>query len=74
MVTFEQARQTVLGKWPDYDIAPFGYEGEADWFVLLAPLTVGGRIAAIDKTTGKITWINENSDIYTQEFPVGEVS
>jgi hypothetical protein len=71
MITFEQARQAVEAAWPDYDIADYGYEGDADWFVLLRPDTVGGRFAAVSKTTGGIRWINENADEFAQDRPVG---
>ncbi len=74
MVTFEQARQTVGDKWPDYRIAEYGFEGDDDWFLILLPQTIGGRIPAVSKSSGTITWINENALSYTQEFPVGEVS
>lgn len=72
MITFEQARKIVLDEWPDYDLADYGFEGDEHWFLILLPLTIGGRIPAVAKTTGAITWINENADIYTQERPVGE--
>lgn len=70
-VTFDEARQAVLDEWPDYRVATYGYEGDRHWFLILLPVTVGGRIPAVAKATGKITWINENADIYTQEHPVG---
>jgi len=71
MITFEDARQVVAADWPDYDLAPWGFEGDEDWFVLLLPETVGGRIAAVDKQSGELNWINENADEYTQERPAG---
>lgn len=71
-VTFAQARHAVQTAWPDYDVASYGYEGDADWFVLLLPQTAGGRIAAVAKTTGVIRWINENAEEYNQDFPVGD--
>lgn len=71
MTTFDEARQAVRVAWPDYDVAPYGYEGATDWFVLLLPETMGGRIAAVSKVTGTIKWINENADEFTQERPVG---
>jgi len=71
MITFEDARQVVAADWPDYDPAPWGFEGDEDWFVLLLPETTGGRIAAVDKESGELNWINENADEYTQERPAG---
>ncbi len=71
MVTFEQAREAVQASWPDYNVAPYGYETDVDWLVLLLPETIGGRIAAVSKATGTIRWINENADEYTQDRPVG---
>lgn len=74
MITFAEARQAVQSAWPDYDIAPYGYEGDGGWFVLLLPETLGARIAAVSKTTGAIRWINEIADEYTEERPVGDGS
>lgn len=71
MVTFEEARQAVSAAWPDYDIAPYGYETNDSWLVLLLPETTGGRVAAVSKSEGSIRWINENDDEYTQQRPVG---
>jgi len=70
-VTFEQARRTVLDQWPDYAVADYGYEDDEYWFLVLLPVTAGGRIPAVVKATGEITWINENAEIYTEERPVG---
>lgn len=70
-VTFEQARQKVSEAWPDYRIAPYGYESETEFFLLLLPERAGGRIPAVLKSSGRIRWINENADEYTQESPVG---
>jgi len=72
MITFEQARQTVQRRWPDYKIAPYGYEGHTDWFLVLSPETVGGRIPAVSKSTGAVRWINENADEYDQNALVGK--
>lgn len=69
--TFEQARRSVAFRWPDYDVAPYGYEGDSDWLLILLPETAGGRIPAVSKSTGTVRWINENADEYTQERPVG---
>lgn len=72
MIDFEEARRIVKSAWPDYDIAKSGYQSDADWFVLLSPLTAGGRIAAVSKSTGAIRWINENANEYIQDQPVGD--
>ena len=72
-VTFDEARKKVLADWPDYDIAEYGFEGDRHWFLILLPERAGGRIPAVAKATGEITWINENADIYTQQRPVGKV-
>lgn len=72
MVIFEQARESVQGGWPDYDVAPYGYEGDADWLVFLLPETSGGRVAAVSKTAGTVRWINENADEYVEDRPVGD--
>ena len=72
METFEQAQQAVQTAWPDYDVAPYGYDGDDDWLVLLLPETAGGRVAAVSKDDGAIRWINENAGEYNQELPVGE--
>lgn len=72
MITFDGARQAVQSAWPDYDIAPYGYESDNDWFVLLLPETLGGRIAAVSKLTGAIRWTNENAAEYTEERLVGD--
>lgn len=72
MVTFEQARKSVQADWPDYDVAPYGYGNDSDWFAFLLPETTGGRIAAVSKSTGIIRWINENADEYAEDNPVGE--
>jgi hypothetical protein len=69
--TFEQARQAMRAAWPDYRVADYGYETDAEWLILLLPETAGGRIAAVSKDTGEITWINENAEIFSQERPVG---
>lgn len=74
MVTFDQAKATVAEQWPNYELAPYGYEDDEYWFLILLPFTAGGRIPAVSKATGEITWINENADIYTQERLVGEVA
>ena len=71
-VTFDEARAVVKAGWPDYRIATYGYETPADWLLLLLPETAGGRIPAVAKATGAIRWINENSDDYSQQQPVGE--
>lgn len=73
MVTFEQAREKVKGRFPDYSVADYGYEGDDHWFLILLPERMGGRIPAVAKADGAVTWINENAAIYTQERPVGEV-
>lgn len=72
MLSFEQARQLVARAWPDYRIAPYGFETAADWLLILLPETAGGRIPAVSKTSGTIRWINENSDAYDQQRPVGK--
>jgi hypothetical protein len=71
-VTFDEARRRVQADWPDYDPAPFGFESDADWFVLLLPETIGGRIAAVSKESGDIRWINENADEYVEDRTVGD--
>jgi len=71
MLTFAEARRVVAAGWPDYSVAPYGYETDTDWLLLLLPETAGGRIAAVSKATGVIRWINETSGEYTQERPVG---
>lgn len=71
-VTFEEARRVVEGQWPDYRIAPYGFETAVDWLLILLPETAGGRIPAVSKATGAIRWINENSDAYDQRRPVGQ--
>lgn len=70
-MTFDEARAAVKSEWPDYDLAPYGYETDAEWLVLLLPETAGGRIAAVSKGSGTIRWINENAPDYSQERPVG---
>lgn len=72
MISFGQARELVRADWPDYRLATYGYEGDTDWFVFPFPETAGGRIAAVDKTTGTIRWINENAAGYTQERRAGD--
>jgi hypothetical protein len=72
MNSFEHAREVVQAAWPDYDIAPYGYEGDLDWFVLLLPMTAGGRVAAVSKFSGAIRWINENAPEYNQDLRVGD--
>jgi hypothetical protein len=71
MLAFAEARRIVGARWPDYSVAPYGYETETNWLLVLLPETAGGRIPAVSKVTGAIRWINENSDEYTQERPVG---
>jgi len=71
VVTFDEARQTVAAGWPDYRIAPYGFETGKDWLLILLPETAGGRIPAVSKATGAVTWINENSDRYRPDRPVG---
>lgn len=70
-VSFAQARQAVQRGWPDYRIAEDGYASGGHWLLILEPVTAGGRVPAVDKATGEITWINENSPLYTEEHPVG---
>lgn len=70
MISFAEARQIVLDSWPDYDIAEFGYDGGDYWLLTILPVTVGGRIPAVNKITGNLLWINENDMFYTQEFPI----
>lgn len=74
MLSFEEARQVVEGRWPDYEVAPFGYEGDSDWLLILLPETAGGRVPAVSKTTGAVKWIGAYSDEYTQERPAGKRS
>lgn len=69
-VTFDEARDIVEQAWPDYEVAEDGYDNDGHWLLILEPLTAGGRIPAVDKATGEITWINENSPLYTEEHPV----
>lgn len=71
MVTFEEARRAVSAEWPDYDIAPYGYETDDSWLVLLLPETTGGRVAAVSKAEGSVRWINETAAEYTEQRPVG---
>lgn len=71
MVTFEEAVRLVQSDWPNYEVASYGYEGDTDWFILLLPPTMGGRVAAVAKAEGTVRWINENADEYMQERPVG---
>lgn len=73
MVSFDEARQVVRDEWPDYTIADHGYEDDDYWFLILLPETIGGRIPAVAKATGDVTWINENAAIYSRERPVGGV-
>lgn len=63
----------VQDAWPDYEIAPYGYETDADYLLLLMPERAGGRIPAVSKATGHIRWINENDDAYSQDQLVGDV-
>lgn len=70
-VTFDEARAAVKAAWPDYRTAAYGYETPADWLLLLLPETAGGRVPAVAKDTGTVRWINENSDDYSQQSPVG---
>jgi hypothetical protein len=72
MITFDDARDIVAAEWRDYVIAPYGYETDTYWILLLLPETAGGRIPLVSKSTGKITWINEDDDRYTQQRPVGQ--
>lgn len=71
-VSFDQARASVAAHWPDYKIAPYGFETTVDWLLILLPETAGGRIPAVSKASGAIRWINENSDAYDQQRPVGQ--
>lgn len=71
MISFNEARRAVLSKWPDYKIAGHGYETDAHWLLVLLPETMGGRVPAVDKATGSISWINENSEMYAQDRLVG---
>lgn len=71
-VTFDEARAAVKAGWPDYRVAAYGYETGKDWLLLLLPETAGGRVPAVSKDTGAVRWINENSDDYSQQSPVGE--
>lgn len=70
-VSFDDARRSVLDESPEYEIAEYGFEGDDHWLLILLPETMGGRIAAVAKVTGEITWINENAAIYEQDRPVG---
>lgn len=72
MLSFEEARQVVEHHWPDYEVAPFGYEGGSDWFLILLPETAGGRVPAVSKATGAVKWTNAYSDEYSQGCPVGK--
>lgn len=71
MVTFEQARRVVSLGWPDYEVATFGYETEADWILTLLPETMGGRSPFVSKKTGNVRWINSYGAEYDQSQPVG---
>lgn len=71
-MTFDEARGLVEEGWPDYKIADYGYETDVHWLLTLLPVTTGGRIPAVAKATGEVTWINENSDLYSQDRPIGE--
>jgi hypothetical protein len=72
MLTFDEARRSVAASWPDYRVAPYGYETPTEWLLILLPETAGGRIPVVSKANGTIRWINENSDAYTQRHPVGK--
>jgi hypothetical protein len=72
-VTFPEAINTVATQWPDYNVADYGFDGGGEWFVLLLPETAGGRIAAVDKTSGAVRWTNENDNNYTEEHPVSVI-
>lgn len=74
MVSFDDARRIVADAWPDYTIADYGYSGDDHWLLVLLPETIGGRIPAVNKASGDVTWINENAAIYSRERPVGSVT
>lgn len=72
-LTFEQARQAVASAWPDYVTAPYGYETDRSWLLVLLPERAGGRIPAVDKKTGVVKFIHAYSSEYTEERPHGPV-
>lgn len=72
MITFDDARRTVAQRWPDYTVAPYGYEVDAGWIVLLLPATAGGRLPLVAKSDGSVRWINSFAPEYDQNQPVGD--
>ena len=70
MLTFDDAKQRVKTAWPNYVIAPEGYDVGSGWIVLLLPETAGGRIPLVSKDSGEIKWISSYSPEYRQDRPV----
>lgn len=67
--TFDQARREVERR--DYDVAPYGYETDDEWLLVLLPERVGARVPAVSKRTGQLRWIHTHSPEYTEQRPVG---
>lgn len=55
MVTFDEARRIVEHD-EDVDTEPYGYESAAHWFPVIAPERTGGRVPAVAKKTGALSW------------------
>lgn len=71
MVTFDEARK-IVERDGEVGTEPYGYESAAHWFPVVAPERTGGRVPAVAKKTGTLTWQSgTTSDEYASAQLVG---
>lgn len=62
MITFSDARRVVEDDDPSVRTEPYGYESDAHWFPVIAPERAGGRVPAVSKRTGALSWTSGTTD------------
>ena len=71
MLTFADARQVVEADLDGEKTAPYGSESERYWFPIPLPERVEGRVPAVSKDKGALTWMDSISEEYTDSHPYG---
>lgn len=72
MITFAEARRVVEANDPGAKTADHGYESDTHWFPVIAPERIGGRMPAVSKRTGALTWVSgTTSEEYSTARLVG---
>lgn len=72
MITFEQARRIVESTIPGGGTTEqYGYETAENWFPVIAPERIGGRVPGVSKKSGSITWMSGSTGEYLTALPYG---